>query len=143
MLELSQWIHNNLPLVGATVLILLLIIVSQAKRHQKRPQDPQRVFTNSQRQDGFARAGGRCEFPSWLPWLRCRRTASHADHYLPWSRGGASSMQNFVAACPQCNLRKGARLPSRFARHQIERRRRRYFPPGTPPAAGAWFGGQR
>jgi 5-methylcytosine-specific restriction endonuclease McrA len=34
------------------------------------------------------------------------------DHVIPVSRGGKSCFENCVAACPQCNAKKGNRLPS-------------------------------
>ncbi len=33
------------------------------------------------------------------------------DHVVPRSRGGGSSWENVVAACPACNIRKGSRTP--------------------------------
>ncbi|MEM1418500.1 MAG: HNH endonuclease, partial [Myxococcota bacterium] len=33
------------------------------------------------------------------------------DHVLPRSRGGASSWENLVACCRECNLSKGQRTP--------------------------------
>ena len=35
----------------------------------------------------------------------------HADHVVPLSRGGSNSIDNIVAACINCNLRKHNRLP--------------------------------
>jgi len=40
----------------------------------------------------------------------CERTG-HVDHVLPWSRGGSNEMSNLVAACAECNLKKGAKTP--------------------------------
>ncbi len=34
------------------------------------------------------------------------------DHVVPKSRGGASAWKNVVAACNECNTRKGGRMPS-------------------------------
>lgn len=33
----------------------------------------------------------------------------HADHVIPFSRGGPTTMANLVLACVTCNLRKGAK----------------------------------
>jgi|WetSurMetagenome_2_1015567.scaffolds.fasta_scaffold181245_2 5-methylcytosine-specific restriction endonuclease McrA len=33
------------------------------------------------------------------------------DHILPRSRGGESSWENLIAACPKCNSKKGNRTP--------------------------------
>jgi len=38
----------------------------------------------------------------------------HADHIVPLSRGGTNDISNIVLACPTCNLRKGAKLPSEW-----------------------------
>lgn len=40
-----------------------------------------------------------------------RCTATTMDHVLPRSRGGATSWLNAVAACDECNWRKGNRTP--------------------------------
>lgn len=41
----------------------------------------------------------------------CGQASAHLtlDHVVPRHRGGASSWENLVAACPQCNRRKGGR----------------------------------
>lgn len=121
-----------LALVVATVLA-----VGVSARNRGRQQDPVRAFPEKMRREAFARAGGTCEYARW--WGRCRRTANHADHFYPHARGGASTLANCVAACQWHNLSKGAKLPSRWTRAGIERRRRRYFPPGADVGAGQWF----
>lgn len=101
-----------------------------------RPQlDTQRTFTSAQRREGFDRADGRCEMESW-GWLRCRNPAEHGDHWHPWSKGGASELGNFVAACSRCNLRKSDRVPTFWQTRRLELRRRRYFAPDVPVSAG-------
>jgi 5-methylcytosine-specific restriction endonuclease McrA len=50
------------------------------------------------------RDGHRCAY--------CGRTASTIDHVLPRSRGGANTWLNTVAACGDCNQRKGDRTPA-------------------------------
>lgn len=49
------------------------------------------------------RDGHRCQY--------CGREMSQLtlDHVVPRHRGGGHSWENLVAACPQCNLRKGGR----------------------------------
>ncbi len=37
----------------------------------------------------------------------CRGKAGTIDHLLPWSQGGRTTMQNCVAACAECNGRRG------------------------------------
>ena len=38
----------------------------------------------------------------------------HIDHYIPLSKGGSHSIDNFVIACSFCNISKGAKMPSEF-----------------------------
>ena len=102
------------------------------------PKDPTRMFTPNQRLEGFARAGGRCEFEAWM-FIRCHKDAHHGDHHYPWSKGGATSMANFTAACVRCNTSKGAKLPGFFSTIRMEARRRKYFPAGIPVKAGQRF----
>ncbi len=49
------------------------------------------------------RDGYRCQY--------CGREMNHLtlDHIVPRYRGGAHTWENLVAACPQCNRRKGGR----------------------------------
>lgn len=42
----------------------------------------------------------------------CSGHASTVDHILPRSRGGRNTWQNTVAACDDCNQRKGRRTPA-------------------------------
>ncbi|WP_429387806.1 HNH endonuclease [Paenarthrobacter sp. TE4293] len=73
----------------------------------------------------MTRARGRCELESAYG-RRCAQAAEHGDHFYPWSKGGATSLRNFVAACSQCNRRKGARIPSPGLLTRLERRRASY-----------------
>lgn len=98
-------------------------------------KDGERLYSKQEKLIGFARAGHRCEMESFL-WFRCRRKAEHGDHHYPHSRGGATSMKNFVAACAKCNMSKGAKIPGRFATKRMENRRKSYFPKGVDVTAG-------
>ena len=63
-----------------------------------------RAFSKTQRKMLALIAGGRCE--------KCGVTLDksfHADHILPWSRGGKTIIQNGAALCPSCNLKKGSK----------------------------------
>lgn len=141
MTQILELFADN-PALGFVVGAIVLLVVIWAAGSRGREKDPQRAFTAIQRSEGFARAGGRCEFKKFA-FFRCGGNAEHGDHFFPWSRGGASSAENFVAACARCNLSKGARQPSVFVKHALERRRRRYFPAGVNTRAGAWYGGGR
>ncbi|MFJ4171670.1 HNH endonuclease [Paenarthrobacter sp. NPDC089714] len=35
----------------------------------------------------------------------------YGDHFYPWSKGGSTSLRNFVAACGHCNRSKGRPHP--------------------------------
>jgi 5-methylcytosine-specific restriction endonuclease McrA len=84
----------------------------------------------------MARAGGQCEMEAGLG-RRCSRPAEHGDHFFPWSKGGSTSLENFVAACASCNRTKGARIPSPGQQARIERRRREYVAQAGPVSVGA------
>lgn len=112
-------------LVAATVPALVLfglgITAAIITSRDVRRRDPVRRFTRQQRREGMARAGGQCELG--VGPLRCSRPAEHGDHFYPWSKGGSTTLQNFVAACSRCNHSKGARIPSPGAQRRIQRRR--------------------
>lgn len=120
---------------GALAVVIVTALCLVAMTHRPRRRDPQRLFTASERAESFRRAQGRCEYDSWML-LRCRRSAEHADHLHPWSRGGATTLRNCVAACARCNLRKSAKTLPRWRIHLIELRRGRYFPPGVDRRLG-------
>ena len=132
------WIHSHWEWLILGVVLIFVLGYARDAMQRNRKQDPQRAFTKTQRAEGFERAGQRCEM-SHLIFFRCRGPAEHADHHNPWSKGGASDMRNLVAACAPCNLKKGARVPTRHARRGIERRRRGYFPPGEPVFVGSRY----
>ncbi|WP_307026018.1 HNH endonuclease [Arthrobacter globiformis] len=83
----------------------------------------------------MARAGSQCEMEAGLR-RRCAKPAEHGDHFYPWSKGGSTSLQNFVAACSKCNRAQGARVPSPGHQRRIERRRREYLRPKAPSPLG-------
>lgn len=111
-------------LPGLAVVVLGILGAAMNRRDIRR-RDPERRFTRQQRRDGMARAGGRCELESGFG-RRCNRPAEHGDHFYPWSKGGSTSLQNFVAACARCNRAKRARIPSPWQQQRLERRRRGY-----------------
>lgn len=111
---------------------IAFVIVAIAKLARSRgsvSKDPRRNFTVNDRINGFSRAGNRCEHFNIFG-FRCRARASHGDHHYPYSKGGATILTNFVALCAHHNLSKGSRVPSRLYTNRLERRRRKYFPPG-------------
>jgi len=69
-------------------------------------KDPQRLFNQDQRMVLFRNAREKCQ--------QCNCTISvedfHADHILPWSRGGKTIVENGRALCSNCNLSRGNRV---------------------------------
>lgn len=118
------------PAVVAVALVLLVLVVVRAGRGRQRVQkDPQRAFNASERERIHARAGRQCEHKTW--WLpRCGRAGTQADHVVPHSRGGATSVANGQSLCARHNRSKSARMPSVFYVWRLERRRQGYFPAG-------------
>ncbi|WP_082566735.1 HNH endonuclease [Arthrobacter sp. Soil764] len=117
----------TLPGLAAVVLGIIGAVVSS---RDVRRRDPVRRFSRQQRREGMARAGGLCELEAGFG-RRCGRPAEHGDHFYPWSKGGSTSLQNFVAACARCNRAKRANIPSPGQQQRMERRRRDYLPPSS------------
>lgn len=67
-----------------------------------------RRFNKGERIDLYLAADGRCE--------ECGAELErgwHGDHVVPWSAGGATSVANGRALCPDCNLKRGRRVQLR------------------------------
>jgi len=65
-----------------------------------------RSFSLRQRRALYRAAGGKCE--------ECGRELKkgwHADHVVPHSKGGATTIENGQALCPSCNLSKSDQHP--------------------------------
>lgn len=120
---------------AAALIVMLLVLGIALRTSDVRRRDPQRRFTRHQRREGMLRAGGICELESGYG-RRCTRAAEHGDHFYPWSKGGATSLRNFVAACAHCNRRKSARIPSPGMLTRLERRRASYGRAGMAVAVG-------
>jgi hypothetical protein len=138
--DLGGFLAGHWWIVAIVVLAIIALVRQRLSPSGQALKDSVRLFTAAQRAEGFARAGGRCEFDGLMLWNRCSGTAAHGDHFYPWSRGGATTMTNQVAACVRCNLSKSDHIPTASLQRRIERRRRGYFPSGTPATAGQWFG---
>lgn len=140
----QTFVDANHTLISAGALILTALVLFNfgrkfVRRFRKVQVDPRRFFSNADRAAGFARAGGRCEMNGFLG-MRCHSKAEHGDHHYPHSRGGATTLDNFVAACAHHNLAKSDKIPSKMATRRMESRRKRYFPEGTPVAVGSIVG---
>lgn len=126
------WIAIGMP---AAFIVMLLVVAIMLRTSDVRRRDPQRRFTPYRRREGMLRAGGICELDSGYG-RRCSRAAEHGDHFYPWSKGGATSLRNFVAACSHCNRHKGASIPSPGLLTRLERRRASYIGTGDAVTVG-------
>jgi hypothetical protein len=75
-------------------------------------KDNRRAFSPAQRAQIFGACGGRCEYPRFILG-RCHRKATQADHIYPWSKGGATAVENGSGLCGMHNRLKSNKLPSR------------------------------
>lgn len=66
------------------------------------PKDSQRNFDEAQRQVIFRRDRGICQICR----TKCEWNAWHADHIVPWNRGGKTIVSNGQVLCPECNASK-------------------------------------
>ena len=123
-----------LALFGSVMFVVLVSYLASKVEHNV-AKDPQRIYSKAQRVQAMNRAGGQCEMEGWL-WFRCRKPGEHLDHFFPWSKGGATDMNNCVLACKGDNLRKGAKVPTLGQKIRLERRRRKYFPADQQVEAG-------
>jgi 5-methylcytosine-specific restriction endonuclease McrA len=117
------------------IIVVLAVAAGVINARDVRRRDPVRRFSGQQRREGMARAGGQCEMEAAFR-RRCSRPAEHGDHFYPWSKGGSTSLQNFVAACARCNRAKGAGIPSPGQQERMERRRRDYLAPESSLSVG-------
>ncbi|MFE4541598.1 HNH endonuclease [Arthrobacter sp. NPDC056727] len=134
---LTKMFDGVLAAATAPGLVMLALVITALiiRSRDVRRRDPVRRFTRQQRREGMARAGGQCEMEAGFR-RRCSRAAEHGDHFYPWSKGGSTSLQNFVAACSRCNRAKGAQIPSPAQQERLERRRRTYVALDGAVAAG-------
>jgi superfamily II DNA or RNA helicase len=63
---------------------------------------------------------------AWVAGGKCRRCGKridqrfHADHVVPFSKGGATITQNGQALCASCNLKKGSKVQIKLRPWQVE-----------------------
>lgn len=132
----TAYAHPKVSLVlVALVVVPILIGRLSALVPRKVTKDPQRMYTTAQRHQGFQRSENRCEMEDFF-YFRCKRPAEHGDHWLPWSKGGATDMANFVSGCAKCNIAKSNKVPTFWETQRLAYRRRSYFPPTIEPTPG-------
>lgn len=72
-----------------------------------------RQFGSSQRMVIYLRSDGRCQ--------QCQAAIQlstfHADHIVPWSKGGPTTLSNAQALCPSCNLAKSSTMSVPYSNH--------------------------
>ena len=68
----------------------------------------QRGFTHVQKMTVFRRDQGVCRLKLKCDGGRLTWDDWHCDHRTPWSKGGATTVENGQVACSVCNLAKGA-----------------------------------
>lgn len=126
--QATAFVQQNFSVLLVIAAVIVALWVAGSSRGDRYARDPRRAFTPNQRLAASRRAGGRCEHSALG--FRCRQNGSHADHVVPWSRGGATELSNCQWLCQGHNLRKSNTVPSFVYLGRLERRRRRYFPAG-------------
>jgi superfamily II DNA or RNA helicase len=72
-----------------------------------------RQFGSAQRMAMLLRSGGKCESCG----VGIELSTFHADHIVPWSKGGQTMLSNAQALCCSCNLSKSAAMTVPFHNH--------------------------
>lgn len=75
-----------------------------------------RPLSRAVRESVFLRDNGECQY-CWTPLTRHDPqlpTHYHADHVVPWIRGGSDEPENLKAACKACNLSKHTATPEEW-----------------------------
>lgn len=130
VIQVSSWVASTPSwLIALVISSAVVVMVSKVVESTPARRDDRRIFTVEDRTRSFALAQWRCEHRSVVG-LRCSTAAAHADHVVPWSRGGPTILENCQALCVWHNLKKSDRMPSLMYVRQLERRRRRYYPAG-------------
>lgn len=80
-------------------------------RRRARVRSAEGVLSALDIQKQFDGQKGRC----WWCRKKFMGSAFHVDHVIPLARGGTNDAKNICIACPACNVKKGAKLPSEFA----------------------------
>ena len=72
--------------------------------------DDLRMFTHEQRLTIFRRDKGFCQLKIKCDGKKCDWDNWEADHKVPWSKSGKTTVLNGQVACPECNSSKQANL---------------------------------
>ena len=79
-------------------------------------RDARRRFSRRQKRTMALRARFKCELCA----ADVSISKAHADHIIPYSRDGATTLGNGQYLCVTCNLKKGARMPGALLKWQAE-----------------------
>lgn len=111
------------------------------RRKDKSRRDDKRVFTNKEKEKVIRACLQRCEGTGIF--FRCRYKGNdlHGDHWLPHSRGGATSEANLVMLCPACNRKKSDNIPSKAQTIALNWRRNHHrdYIGELPTPVGEWL----
>lgn len=72
-----------------------------------------RQFGSAQRMAMLLRSGSKCESCG----IAIELSSFHADHIVPWSKGGPTTLSNAQALCRSCNLAKSSTMTVPFHNH--------------------------
>lgn len=70
-------------------------------------KDKIRAFSHEQRLAIYRRDSGMCQLRIKCNGEKCVWENWEADHKIPWSKGGKTTVENGQVACPSCNASKG------------------------------------
>jgi hypothetical protein len=69
-------------------------------------KDNNRSFTHEQRMAIYRRDKETCQLKIKCNGIKCDWDNWEADHRIPWSKGGKTTVENGQVACPECNKAK-------------------------------------
>lgn len=75
-------------------------------------KDDQRIFTHDQRLAIYRRDNGSCQVKLRCTGTKCEWDHWEADHIVPWSKAGRTTVVNGQVACPTCNAAKSDLTPA-------------------------------
>jgi len=97
---------NSWSAIDTRFRILLLDFAHEYQTFGLIQLDERRMFSEEQKIEIYHRDNGLCK--------GCAKPVSeynwHADHIIPWVKGGRTDVENGQVLCVKCNIKKGARL---------------------------------
>ncbi len=97
---------NSWSSIDTRFRILLLDLTKEYQTFGLVQLDERRIFSEEQKIEIYHRDQGICK--------ACAKPVSeynwHADHIIPWVKGGRTDVENGQVLCVKCNIKKGARL---------------------------------